>query len=609
MANTRAISFFVFTIALLAFSSWSFYQNVHPWKLVKTLSNGHGDDAGSSGNYHLGFTPRTLALSPDESQLLVAKPDGTCDVLNLNTLEVTDTVGEPQTEYNESLRNPGMGGSYNVQWLNSGNILITNNKKLDLYDSQFNPIAQLENPLHFAHVEVSPDEKQIAETKHSPRVWCPENNLTTDLTPNGFGLNGGNQGLDWFKDSRHLLFSDKCKVCLYDTLTKEVKLTLFPIDPKGDVNQAQLEKPANEKYTASYGLSYFTAVRLFDDEQKLLALHSADGAFGESHSHYIRTHCIKDGSLLKQAILPSAPRYLTLSDDRKHAYVMMVPNFNNLIHIYDLDSLELVNVFDFKGGNHYPNRIKLLDDTTALIFNKKTYLLDLTEKNPPINLLSENSSCLDAILVNDGQTLITSGQYKTINIWQKQHEGKSAYAMWQFWICHISLVGIFTYITFLLLKKRGNKATAMIKVTFPLMALLLAIYTTNLLLTPAFDQVWNLNEMKPASYWVTSSLVIILTASAIWGTLRGKDACRVLGAFLSLIAAIVLLYLSIKFIHALTLLTQNDTDLLANIPELSSQATIAALATLLALTAFYGFLFYLFISKKHTRQLCQSESF
>jgi len=602
MKIKAATALIILALCALAYSTWSFYQNVHPWKLVKTISNGHGDDAGSRGDYMFFHRPSTVALSPDGTEALLARPNGTCDVLDIASKKVVATVGTPISPDPE-LEYPGRSGSYDIRWLPSGNILITNGELLDLYDTSYNHLGRIENTAHFAHIAVSPDETNIVESRHSLRLWTPENGELRDLVLNGSSFNLGSQEFDWFSDSKRLLLHNSYSLHIYDVATGDVTVQIHPIDPKGDTSKAQLEELPKEHYNAAYGLSYFVDARLFSQDQKIVTIHSDDMPFRVSQACYLRTYSTKNGELISQVELPDSPRSLTLSKDGTRAYVMMVPDFNNLIHVYDLETLTLERAINFKGGPAYPNRFTLLDETTALVHNNNTFIVDLTQEAATIKLKSENTSCLDAVLTSDGNTLITSGKYKTINIWEKQREPGPAHHLWQYWVSHASALVTLLTLTVTMLRNTQQKPTKLLTVSFTLLAIFLAIAAANLVMAPAIDNVWHLGRAKTTSYWVTRVSLLALLTMAMLGTLKGKDGWRIMGAFLSLFIVAVLCYVAIRVVQAVITIRSIDASLLQ---DLFPQNLAGAGALLAAVTAFYALLFYVFISKKHARALCQA---
>lgn len=245
-----------------------------------------------------------------------------------------------------------------------------------------------------------------------------------------------------------------------------------------------------------------------------------------------------------------------------------VTGFENLLYLFDSDTMEKVGELNFKLINSFPPRIQLSPDhTTLFVGSNLSWLVDLDDKAAPVKILDSPSNTQKALFTSDGDTLVAMQMNMDVDVWKKRRELNPLGALihWKYWAVHLVCFTAFLGLTIQI----GRRTSMLHRKRLPmaLWIVLLAIALglgqrlAGLLLDQTLYSVWGEGEPTSVRQMIWKSLILLFWLRILVGLTRLEPAWRKVALVLLFLGALILTGL---FAWLTWLIFQVPADLLAH---------------------------------------------
>lgn len=538
-------------------------EEINPWEHVLHIPNGVTDEP-MTGTGIAGRFSR-LAISEDQSHFAFSRADGGAELWDLKELNPVEVLDLPEPADPVVPSEPWRIAPYHLHFDQRNHLFLwTSSQSIFEFDATGKLLTSRKMDDPFARtLAASPLGDQIAYSLHKPSLltWpgCDQIEIPV-LEP----VNTSSQRLEWLPDGQHFLFNDHLSVTLMDTREKKVVFQHFglgeelPEKSKGD--------SARREWTG-----FHVDSRLVLGGERFVSIYSGEDALGSDPGfHAIRFYETLTGKILKTHPLPEEPRGISVNDQGLVAVIMVsdtVTSFENLVHLYDSETVEKVGELSFKLINRFPPRIRLSPvDQTLFVGSNFSWLVDLDEKAAPVKLLDHPSNTQQALFTQDGETLLTMQINLDLDVWKKRRDFSPLGAMihGEYWAVHLLCLAGFLGVAI-----QTARRTSVLKETRLPVALWFVVIVTalglggslaDLILGRTLHSVWGEYEGTSIGRMIWKSLILLFWLRILVGLARLESAWRKTALVLYFLGGLVL---AAFFVWLVWLINQVPADLVS----------------------------------------------
>ena len=368
--------------------AWSLAKRIHPWEQILTIHTGMTLEGGSSdSNLPLN------SLSPDQSQLASVRPDGSCELWDLQKRRLVSTIEKPpRAAEGEGTSEPSVEAR-SVLHFEDGRILITYDSSFLICDPGGYPLTAHQLAGWSTHHSISPNGDQVANAQRWQAMnYNLKTRANTELATGG-GLNGGHTRLQWLSDDRHILLNDLLAFILFDTHNNEIVYRRNYLDvrlPPPMFVSGFREEDTETRLESRQFTAHLVDSQLADGESRIVSLYEANSLANyltpkNPDTFRLRFYEAATGTLLKDDVLPHSPACLRVSADCTQVSVLMSRNGVNVLRVYDARTMTMTNEIPYRFGHFAHQSFEpLADNRTVVTQGHSVVLLDLEDEYAPL---------------------------------------------------------------------------------------------------------------------------------------------------------------------------------------------------------------------------------
>lgn len=439
--------------------SWQLASRLHPWEKVLTIDSVF-EDEGYAGTGSYPLMP-TIDLSPDDQNLVTARPDGTCEIWDLSSLEKVVTFAKPMDFSSEEEDRISRGANL-VHYNAGGDIFIKHDERWQIFDGEGKIKHDFRRPTYARTACLSPDGKLLANSSSSPALVY---NLATHKQTALFGpqVFRGSRRFQWFDNGQRLLLHDSYFVSVFDLATWQPVFFHHELDLRLPPPMISAQLIEEEMKRREWG-ARVVVCQLAANDTKIACLYSSADIGGGlrdigSQVDRLRFYDAQSGELLADHVLPYPGRSLEVSPDQSIVYVAAAPNFSTAIQVHDASSGAFIRDLRFKNDSRFPTHITAMPDNRHVVtHHTRTWIVDTTDELPQLKLLDWPANVPEVRVSGDGKTIVAAQNTKKIHVWKQRHSPSrwGALAFWEYHLIHV--IGIASVIGLLIWTGRNSEA-------------------------------------------------------------------------------------------------------------------------------------------------------